>query len=83
MAAVVVVAWGGIAFAATIHDATKSGDTAKVKRLIAGHPGLVKKGEVNGDTSMHFAPFYGHKDVVEALLASMIGTTGSPLSAFL
>ncbi len=54
-----------------IHDAARAGDLAKVQSLVKQQPDLVfSKDEQYGQTPLHIAAFYGHKDVAEFLLAN-------------
>ena len=52
-----------------IQDAAALGDLEKVKALISGNPDLVFSKDGGGETPLYYAAFYGHKDVVELLLA--------------
>ena len=61
----VVVVWSNRAFCGEIHDAAQTGDLAKVKVLVKNNPDLVFSGDESGMTALHFAAFYGHKDVAE------------------
>ncbi len=46
------------------------GGMKKVKTLLNEHPELVFSKDENGATPLHAASLYGHKDVVELLLAN-------------
>jgi|WetSurMetagenome_2_1015567.scaffolds.fasta_scaffold07399_7 ankyrin repeat protein len=54
-----------------IHDAAKAGDLAKVKALLKDNTALITSKDNNtGWTPLHIAARWGHKDVVEFLLAN-------------
>ena len=65
----VALAWSSLAFRGEIHDAARKGDLAKVKALLKDHPDLVFSKDNNGETPLHQAVLFGHKDVAELLLA--------------
>jgi ankyrin repeat protein len=67
--ALVVLAWGSVAFCGVIHDAAKNGDLEKAKVPIKANPDLVFSKDTFGTTPLHFAAASGHKDVAELLLA--------------
>jgi ankyrin repeat protein len=63
------LACSGIAFCSEIHEAAKTGDLQKVKALFKADPRLVFSKEAeHGETPLHLAVRYGHKDVAEFLL---------------
>jgi len=51
-----------------IHDAAQSGDLAQVKELLKENPDLVLSKDTPGWTALHYAAYYGRKDVAELLL---------------
>jgi ankyrin repeat protein len=55
---------------AAILVAAQSGDLMKLKALLKDSPDLVLSRDKNGATPLHLAGGYGHKDLVELLLAS-------------
>jgi cytohesin len=52
-----------------IDDAVKRGDLETVKALLKNHPDLVSSKDKDGWTPLEFAAMFGHKDMVELLLA--------------
>jgi ankyrin repeat protein len=66
----IMLAWSIPAFCGEIHDAALRGDLAKVKALLKDHPEIVSSKDDNGVTPLHRAAEYGHKDMVELLLAN-------------
>jgi ankyrin repeat protein len=66
----IVLTWSIPAFCGDIHDAALRGDLAKVKALLKDHPEIVSSKDDNSLTPLHRAAEYGHKDVVELLLAN-------------
>jgi serine/threonine-protein phosphatase 6 regulatory ankyrin repeat subunit B len=81
----VAFAWSSLAFCGEIHDAAQNGNLARVKELLKDNPDLVFSADENGMTALHFAAFYGHKDVAEWLLSNKAGVNsrnthgGTPL----
>src|ERR1035437_7312102 len=65
----VALAWSSLAFGGEIHDAAKAGDLEKVAVLLKNNPDLVFSKDTNGATPLHLAALFGHKYVVELLLA--------------
>jgi ankyrin repeat protein len=57
------------AFCGEIHDAAKAGDLAKVKALLKDYPELVSSKDNVNITPLHWAAQFGHKGLVELLLA--------------
>jgi ankyrin repeat protein len=51
-----------------IIKAAKSGDSAKVKALLATDPNLINARDKDGSTPLHCATWKGHEDVVALLL---------------
>ena len=70
LAAMISLAWSSFAFCGEIHDASQTGDLAKVRALLKSNPSLVSSKDENGDTPLHWAACFDHKDVAELLLAS-------------
>ena len=66
----VALAWSSVAFCGEIHDAAKAGDLGKVKALLKGNPFLAFSKDKHGETPLHQAVLWGHKDVAELLLAN-------------
>jgi ankyrin repeat protein len=62
LVALVTLAWSSVAFCDAIHDAAMNGDLAKVKAMLKANPDLVFSTE-DGETPLHLAAMYGHKDV--------------------
>ena len=69
-----------------IHVASRAGDSARVRALLAEDPRLVNTAERKGWTPLHFAAQEGHVEVAEILLARgadanarLIVTGGTPL----
>jgi len=65
----VALAWSNLAFSGEIHDAAGSGDSETVKALLKDNPDLVFSRNTNDWTALHYAAWFGHKDVAELLLA--------------
>jgi len=61
---------------AGIFDAAKSGDAQLAATLLEGNKGLTAGYDENGWTALHLACFYGHEEVVRALL-----NTGAEVNA--
>jgi ankyrin repeat protein len=57
------------AFCTTIQDAAAAGDVATLRSMLETNPALASAREVDGMTALHVAALYGHKEVVEVLLA--------------
>jgi ankyrin repeat protein len=53
-----------------IYDAARDGDLEKVRTLLKNDPNLVFSKNSDGWTPLHFAAAFGHKDMVELLLAN-------------
>jgi uncharacterized protein len=66
----VVLTWCRPAFCGEIHDASQTGDLAKVKALLSANPDLVSSKDTNGSMPLHYATIYGRKEVAELLLKS-------------
>ena len=66
----VALAWSSLAFCGEIHDAARAGDLGKVKALLKGNPYLVFSKDKYGETPLHHAVLWGHRDVAELLVAS-------------
>jgi ankyrin repeat protein len=66
----VMLVWCRPAFCGEIHDASQTGDLAKVKALVSANRDLVSNKDTNGWMPLHYATMYGHKEVVEFLLAN-------------
>jgi uncharacterized protein len=64
------LAWSSLVFCGEIHDAARSGDLVRVQALLNDHPELAFSRAEYGETPLHRAAFYRHKDVVEVLLAN-------------
>lgn len=67
-----VLVWSSQAFCGEIHDAAKNGDLEKIKALLKDNPDLVSSKDTNniGATPLYVAATFGHKDVMELLLAN-------------
>jgi ankyrin repeat protein len=63
----VMLTWCRPAFCGEIHDASQTGDLAKVKALVSTNRDLVSNKDTNGWLPLHYATMYGHKEVVELL----------------
>jgi ankyrin repeat protein len=68
--ALAVLSSSGSAFGGAIHDAASFGDLGKIKALLKDDPALISSRDQNGDTALHVAALFGHRDVVELLLAN-------------
>jgi ankyrin repeat protein len=68
----VVLAWSTLGFCGEIHSAVAAGDLEKVKTLLKADPNLVlsKDAKTNDWTPLHFAAFYGQKEVAGVLLTN-------------
>jgi len=67
----IALTWSSLAFCDEIYDAAKSGDTAKVKALLAANPELINSTNgFNNQTPLFAAVIYDHKDVADLLLAN-------------
>ena len=66
-----------VASAAPLHEASRKGDTAEVKRLIAAGADVGARDD-DGDAPLHKASRNGHAEVVEVLLAAgaLVTATG-------
>ena len=69
IAALVLVGCGPSAPDISIHDAAKKGNIEAVKQHLDAGTGVNAKGEV-GYTPLRNAAFYGHKEIVELLIAN-------------
>src|SRR5438046_5158584 len=54
--------------AAEIHDASSSGDLAKVKALVTATPSAVSEKDYDGKTALHYAAANGHLEIVKFLV---------------
>ena len=57
------------ASAAPIHDASRNGDVAEVKRLLASGADVEARDKY-GQTPLHIASYHGHAEVAKRLLSS-------------
>ena len=80
--ALAVLTWTGLAFCGEIHDAAGDGDLEKVKVLLKDHPNLVSSRDTNGTTPLYGAAQWGHRDVVQLLLASKAEVDAKNLIGF-
>src|ERR1035437_4494261 len=64
------MAWSSLAFCGEIHDATRSGELAKVKALLNTNSDLVFSKDDKGETPLLLAVKSDHKDVAALLLAN-------------
>jgi ankyrin repeat protein len=53
-----------------IHVAAQRGDCGRVQALSKRHPDLAFSKGIRGDTPLHEAAYWGHRDVAEFLLPS-------------
>ena len=67
--ALVTLVWSGFAFCGEIHDAAEAGNLEKVKALLKDNAELVFSKDDDGNTPLHSAVKFDHKDVAELLLA--------------
>jgi ankyrin repeat protein len=51
-----------------LYEAAATGQTARLRELIAGDPSLVNTHSVDGFTPLGFAVFFGHPEIVDVLL---------------
>ena len=65
----VALALGSPACSGQILEAARNGDLETVKALISDNPDLVFSNDDYGNTSLHWAASWDHKDVVQLLLA--------------
>ena len=68
--ALVTLVWSCLAFCGEIHDAAQKGDLEKVKALLKDNAELVFSKDDDGNTPLHSAVKFDHKDVAEFLLAN-------------
>ena len=66
----VALAWSHIVFGGEIHDAARDNDYGKVKALLKANPKLVSSKDQSSQTPLHWAAMYGHKPMVQLLLAN-------------
>lgn len=65
-----VLACNCLTFCGEIHDTAEKGDLEKVKALLKEDPNLVFSKDNDGNTPLHSAVKFDHKDVAEFLLAN-------------
>jgi ankyrin repeat protein len=65
-----VITLSNAAFCGAIHDAAKGGDLEMLKVLVKHDPDLVFSKDDRGETPLHLAAEWSHKDVAEFLLAN-------------
>jgi ankyrin repeat protein len=65
----IAIAWSSLAFCGEIHDATESGDLAKITSLLKANPDLVSK-DKEGFLPIHYAGMYDRVEVAKLLLAN-------------
>jgi ankyrin repeat protein len=68
--AIVALTASSLGLCGEIHDAATKGDLEKVKALLKDNPKLVSSRDATGETPLILAAYYGHKDVVDFLLAN-------------
>jgi hypothetical protein len=51
-----------------LFSAVESGNTARVRELLAADPGMTRAKEDEGATALHYATLHGHREIVELLL---------------
>lgn len=69
IAFLITLVWSSLAFCGQIHYAAAAGDLAMVKRQLEYRPDLVSSKDDEGNTPLHIAVEFGHKEVMELLLA--------------
>ena len=69
-ALLIALACSCLASGGEIDEAVRDGDSAKVKALVKDNPELVFSKDTNNWTPLHYAAWFGHKDVAELLLAN-------------
>jgi hypothetical protein len=62
--------WGCLAFCGEIHEAVKSNDLPKVRKLLKQNPELVSSKDNQDFTPLHLAALNGRRDIVTMLLAN-------------
>ena len=61
------------AFSVEIHDLSRDGDLGKVTKLLRSNRALVDARDNDGNTPLHVAAAYGHKDVAKIVAGQRSG----------